>query len=77
MVRAENIRIESHLADFCCDACDTFQQDVNVNTELSYGGPNNDVIVVPCSNGSCNAVSYYPVSGGSVEAIDLAAAKTE
>jgi len=76
MVKAENIRIETHLADFRCDKCGTFQQDVNVNTELSYD-EKSTTIIVPCSNGSCDCTSFYPTSGGTAMAIDLAAAKTE
>jgi RNase P subunit RPR2 len=76
MVRADNIRVAEHLANFCCDACGTTQTDVNVNTQLSYNERQTSIIV-PCTNGSCGSVSYYPTSGGDETSCQLAEAKTQ
>jgi hypothetical protein len=78
MVRASNIRVTEHLADFRCDTCDTVVTDVNVNT-LAYA---NDLvgehigIVVQCTKLSCGQTSFYPLVGGGTISQQLASAKT-
>ena len=74
-VRASNIRVADHLANFCCDVCGMTQQNVNVNTQLSFG-LNNATIVVPCTGQDCGSVSYYPTQGGDAVSCQLAEAKS-
>jgi len=37
MIRVSNVRIPQHLCDIRCDSCGYSRQNVNVNTEFSYG----------------------------------------
>ena len=80
MIRASNIRVESHLADFRCDDCGDVQEDINVNTDenVTYNvwGEQNTGIRVKCWNEECDKVSIYPLEGGGHISQQLAQAKT-
>jgi len=76
----EQIDVINHLVTFRCDSCGTVQENVNVNTQLSYADASKENIVVPCTASVeiCpdQPATNYPKNGGPVSQ-KLHQAKTE
>ncbi|MGH7974995.1 MAG: hypothetical protein ACREBR_05690 [bacterium] len=71
----------SHTADLVCDCCRTLAScvDMNVNAEYSSNLSGSHVcITLKCSviGGSCTSITCWPLSNGTVDAIELALVKT-
>ena len=64
MIVANNIRKETHLADFRCDVCGGVKADSNVNSDTSYPPGTVNIIKVDGSilTPTCACETFYPTN---------------
>lgn len=71
----------AHTADMLCDVCGHMQSAVNMNSTATYGNDLNGSHVsigLSCSamGGSCNSTTFWPLTNGTADAVELALVKT-
>jgi len=67
----------THAADLLCDVCGVSASGVDLNVHATYG-QGNQTINLKCADigGSCSAITSWPVTGGTADAVELALVKT-